>query len=216
MRPRFSLLAAVLVFCAHVTVARGDTLSFGGLITQSTPDGTGPASNNLSLNNITDGQAYVVTLVFAGTIAGPGSYNLTGASLSFDVASAPATETSFDSIHLTIVDNAGFDEFSLLGCLTTGSGCAAGNELTANFKIPDTMFNGKNVAALGLDQPHPLDLLEDDGVTDIHGSITTYSGPATAVTPVPEPGTMSLLGGAIAVLTAATRRSRRRRSGQTR
>src|SRR5215469_533191 len=165
LRTLTSLLCA-LTLCGYFSGARAATLSFGGVITQSTFDGTGPASNNVSLNNIADGETYSVTLDFAGVIAGPGSYDLSGASLSFDVPSAPATETSFGSIHLTIIDSAGFDQFSLLACLTTGTDCSVGNELTANFEIPDTLFNAQDVAATGLDQPHPLDLLEDDSVTD--------------------------------------------------
>ena len=202
MRTLTSLLSA-LMLCGYVGGARASTLSFSGVITQSTPDGTGPASNNPSLNSITDGETYSVTLDFPGTITGPGSYDLTGASLTFDVPSASATETSFGSISLTIIDIAGFDQFSLLGCLTSGSDCLVGNELTANFEIPDTLFNAQNVAATGLDQPHPLDLLEDDGSTDIHGSITSYSGPASVK---PEPGTASLLGTGIALLALVKRR----------
>ena len=202
MRTLTSLLSA-LMLCGYVGGARASTLSFSGVITQSTPDGTGPASNNPSLNSITDGETYSVTLDFPGTITGPGSYDLTGASLTFDVPSASATETSFGSISLTIIDIAGFDQFSLLGCLTSGSDCLVGNELTANFEIPDTLFNAQNVGATGLDQPHPLDLLEDDGSTDIHGSITSYSGPASVT---PEPGTASLLGTGIGLLALVKRR----------
>src|SRR5207249_3705963 len=44
------------------------TITFSGIITQSTQDGTGPAVNNPSLNNIQDLQAYTVTLAFAGSI----------------------------------------------------------------------------------------------------------------------------------------------------
>src|SRR4029077_112787 len=128
--------------------------------TQSTQDGTGPATNNTSLNDIQDFQTYTVTLVFLGSIAGPGTYNLTGSALMFSVPSAPATETGFSSTSLTVTPNAGFDEISLLGCLSSGSGCIFGNQLDANFRIPIAMLNSQNVSAVGLDQPHPLDLLE--------------------------------------------------------
>src|SRR2546423_664228 len=111
------------------SAAKGGTITFSGVITQSTFDGTGPAVNNPSLNNIQDLQAYTVTLVFPGTITMPGTYNLTGSNLTFDVPSAPASETGFDSISLTITANADFDDLSLLGCLTAGSGCSFGNQL---------------------------------------------------------------------------------------
>ena len=177
------------------------TITFSGIITQSTQDGTGPAVNNPSLNNIQDLQAYTVTLAFAGSITAPGMYNLTGSSLTFSVPAAPAMESSFGSISLTITANGGFDDLSLLGCLTTGSGCLVGNQLSGNFRIPAALLNSQNVAAIGLDPPHPLDLLEDDGTTDIHGSITSYSytGSASAV---PEPTSAILLGCGLIALAA--------------
>src|ERR1022692_618592 len=67
-------------------------------ITQSTPDGTGPAVNNSSLENIQDLQAYTVTIVFPGSITAPGTY--TGSTLTFSDPSAPASETGFSSISL--------------------------------------------------------------------------------------------------------------------
>jgi len=197
-----SAIACGVVFLS--CAAKGSTITFSGVIIQSTFDGTGPAVNNLFLNNILDVQAYTVTLIFPGTITTPGTFDLTGSSLTFDDSSAPATETSFSSISLTITANAGFDQFSLLACLTTGGGCAGGNQLDANFQIPATMLNSQNVAATGLDQPHPLDLLEDDGTTDIHGSISAYNynGPASAV---PEPSLAVVLGCVLAGLVAANR-----------
>src|SRR5215510_557101 len=158
---------AVLAVSGFANVAFADIISFGGAITQSTPDGTGPAVNNPSLNNILDLQTYLVTLMFTGSITAPGTYNLTGGSLTFSVPSAPASEASFGSLSLTITANGGFDDFSFLGCLTTGSGCLVGNQLDANFRILATGLNSQNVTATGLDPPHPLDLLEDDGTTDI-------------------------------------------------
>jgi hypothetical protein len=59
-------------------------------------------------------------------------------------------------------------------------------------------LTSQNVTAIGLDQPHPLDLLEDDGVTDIQGSITGYSN-------VPEPSLAGLLGCLFVGLAAANR-----------
>jgi hypothetical protein len=56
-----------------------------------------------------------------------------------------------------------------------------------------------NVSATGLDQPHPLDLLENDGATDIHGSITSYSNTGS-VNAVPEPSPDVLLACVLAAL----------------
>lgn len=198
-----------LICCGLAVAAPASTISFGGSIIQSTQDGTGPAVNNPSLNNILDFQAYTVTLMFTGSITVPGTYNLTGSSLMFSVPAAPPTESAFSFISLTVTSNGGFDDLSLLACLTTGSDpCPpfAGNGITANFRIPGAMLNSQNVTATGLDQPHPLDLLEDDGSTDIHGSITTYSY-AGSVSAVPEPSSAILLGCGLLGL-AARRRHR--------
>src|SRR5437867_3036255 len=74
-----------LAVSGFVNVAIADIITFGGTITQSTQDGTGPAANNPTLNNIQDLQAYTVTLGFLGSITTPGTYNLTGGSLTFSV-----------------------------------------------------------------------------------------------------------------------------------
>jgi hypothetical protein len=177
-----------------------------GQITQSTDDGTGPAVNNPSLNNIHDQNAYAVMLSFPGSITAPGMYDLTGANLAFSVTSA-LSESSFGSINLIISGNGIFDDISLLACLTTGSDCGQGNQLSANFRILATELNSQNVAATGLDQPHPLDLLEDDGVTDIHGSINSYS--YTAASPVPEPLSMVLVGCGLAAIGLARGKGKR-------
>ena len=201
---RVLVAAAFFAWCV-VERMDGSTISLGGLITQSTPDGTGPAVNNPGLNNIQDGQAYTVTLNFAADITAPGTY--TPSSLVFSVPAAGATETAFGLLSMTITANASFDDFSLLGCLTTGSDCASGNQLTATFRIPAASLTSLNVAATGLDPPHPLDLLEDDGITDIHGSITLFSNANAAQ--VPEPGPAAPVGLALIVLGAFGRSLRR-------
>jgi hypothetical protein len=170
-----------------------------------------PPCNNPSLNNIQALQAYTATLVFGGSISAPGTYNLTGSSLTFSVPAAPATESSFGFISLTVTANGGFDDLSLLACLTTGSGpCPpfVGNGMTANFRIPAEMLNSQNVTAIGLDVPHPLDLLEDPDTTgtDVHGSITSYSYTGS-VSAVPEPCSAVLLGCGLMAL-AVRRRHR--------
>jgi hypothetical protein len=188
-------LAAFILFGGLHTCLAG-TIVLTGQITQSVQDGTGPAVNNPSLNNIVDLEAYTLTLVFP---LSPGTYNLTGSTARFSVPAAPASEMSFGAISLTISANGPFDDFSLLACLTTGSGCAFGNQLNANFEILASMISSQNVMTTGLDQPHPLDLLEDDGITDIQGSITSYSS-------VPEPAFTGVLGCALLGFLAAKRR----------
>ena len=180
------MLLATLAACGFASRASADQIVFGGLITQSTQDGTGPAVNNPALNHILDGDVYDVTLGFAGSITSPGTYTLTGATLLFSDLSAPATEGSFSSASLSVVTDGGFYDLSLLGCLSTGSGCLLGNELAANFQIPMAGLNSTNVAAHAIPGLSPsLDLLEDDGVTDIQGSVTKYSYSGATATPEP-------------------------------
>lgn len=198
------LIAAFFALCV-VERMEGSMISLGGLITQSTPDGTGPAANNPGLNNIQDGQGYTVLLNFAVPITAPGTYTPT--SLVFTVPTAGATETAFGLLSMTITANGSFDDFSLLGCLTTGGNCASGNQLTANFRIPAASLTLLNVAATGLDEPHPLDLLEDDGITDIHGSITLFSNANAAQ--VPEPGPAVPVGLALIIAGVFSRSLRR-------
>jgi hypothetical protein len=193
---------ALLLFAGFGRLAVADTIQIGGNVTQSTQDGTSPAINNPSLGNLADGDAWTLSLTFDGSIAAPGSYNnLANASLTFNDLNAGASETDFGSISLAITQVGGFDNFSLFGCLNTGSGCALGNQLSASFQIADADFNSLNAAATGMDQPHPLDLLEDDGTTDIQGSIGSYSY-AAQLYPTPEPSTFVLLGEGLTLLCA--------------
>src|SRR5204862_2706401 len=117
---RFFSITILFLLAGFANVAFASTITFGGAIIQSTQDGTGPAVNNPGLNNIQDLQSYLVTLMFTGSITAPGTYNLTGANLAFSDSTAAASEASFGSISLTITANGGFDDFSFLGCLTTG------------------------------------------------------------------------------------------------
>src|SRR5690349_16549220 len=100
-----SLLLASLAVCGFGHVAVASTITITGEISQSTQDGTGPAGNNPSLNAVIDTNAYLVTLAFAGSITGPGTYDLTGSSLTFSVPTAAAVETSFGLISLTVTTN---------------------------------------------------------------------------------------------------------------
>ena len=167
-----------------------------GSITQSVQDGTGPAVNNPSLNAIQDLQSYTVGLPFSGLLA-PGTYDLTGAALTFNVPGAAASETAFGMITLAIMANGAFDDITLKGCLTSGD-CSS-NFLSASFQIPAASLNSPNVAVTGLDQPHPFELLEDDGGLDIHGSIATF-------TAVPEPSYLALVGCFFVAAAVARRR----------
>ena len=200
-------LALGLVAVASLIIARplrADIMSFTGTITQSVEDGTGPAANNPALNNVPDGASILVTWAFSGSITSPGTYSLPGSTLLFDVPSAGVVESGFVSESLTIAQAGGLDFFSLLGCLSTGSACSQGNELTLNFAIASTLINSAKapVQAIGI---VPLDLLEDDGATDIQASLETYSYQSSAV---PEPSSLYLLGTAIAVVVLARIRRR--------
>ena len=199
------LLVFAIALALSVASGRADSIVFGGTITQSTLDGTGPAVTNLSLNDIRDGDAYTVTFSFPGAIIPSLVF---GPSLVFTDTTHPATESSFFLLNLSIIGDGSFDDFSLIACLATGGGCDVGNQLTANFKIPAAMLHSQNVPAIGLDEPHPLDLLEDENTDtplDIHGSIASYSynGPTAAV---PEPSALVPLGCALAALLAVKRK----------
>ncbi len=216
------LLLVLVAIGASARLAVADTVSFGGVITQSTQDGTGPAVNNSSLNNIQDGDSYSVVLNVNGSISAPGTYtSFTGAT--FSDPTAGASESSFGVISLTIATDAtnpAEDDLSLLSCLTTGFGCAFGDQLDANFQIAAASLDALNGTAAAISLLTPLDLLEDDGNTDIQGAVTAYSYSATPVnpmppppvnpmpplpaSPVPEPSSWSLLAAGIALLAATS------------
>jgi hypothetical protein len=180
---------AILFGLAFANHGIAGAINFSGLITQSTSDGTGPAANNPSLNSIADMDNFLVTLTFAGSITAPGTYSLPGATLTFLDTSASVSETSFSSESFSVVSDGGFFDLSLQGCLSTGSGCLVGNSLSANFQIPSAGLNSANVMAQMVPNLFPpLDLLEDDGVTDIQGSINSYS-----YSGAPEPTTITAM-----------------------
>lgn len=121
---------------------------------------------------------------------------------------AGAVESAFDSVSLTITQSGVSDQISLFACLSTGSGCNQGNELGLSFMIPAASLNNQNVAALGIPNLLPFDLLEDDGVTDIQGSIANYS--YTQTSPVPEPASCVFAAlGLVAVALKSIQRHRR-------
>jgi hypothetical protein len=188
-------LAILLCGLTYLTPLHAGTIELSGIITQATQDGTGPAVNNPGLNNIQDGSQYSFTLNVSETFAAVGTQDLTGASLIFGVPEAGALESSFGFTSLTVANLGDLAEVSIFGCLTTGSGCNQGNELGLNFMIPAADLSAQNVVAQAIPGLLPLDLLEDDGVTDIQGSIATYTGTLTdPVNPVPEPSSIVLAG----------------------
>lgn len=184
---RLDLVALICIIC--VTSLRADTLTIGGTINQSIDNGTGPAVNNQDLNKILNGDSYIFSLIFEGSITAAGRYDLTGSAVLFSVPERGVIEDSFNLVSLTIAQFGNLAQFSVLACLTTGSACNQGNELELNFLIPFANLNDRNIAAQGVPNLLPLDLLEDDGVTDIHGLITDYS-----YTGVPEPSAIVFVG----------------------
>ena len=69
-RQLLTYLIAVALGLGFANSALADVIIFGGTITQSTQDGTGPAQNNLSLNNIQDLQAYTAIVPIGNPIHG--------------------------------------------------------------------------------------------------------------------------------------------------
>jgi hypothetical protein len=174
--------------------AHADGITAVGAVTQSESDTGNIFVNNPSLNNVADGDAYTVGLNFAGSIASTGTFDLTGDSLVFSDPTAPASESSFTSISLTVTAGGASDDLSLFACLSTGDGCLDGNCLSLNFGIPSADLNSLSARAatiLGLSPA--LDLEENDEVPDIQGNVATYSYPSTVGT-VPEPRVSCALG----------------------
>lgn len=181
----YTIVLALALAIGHP--AHADTLSFTGSITQSVPDGTGPAVNNPALNDIGDGDIYRVDLAFNGAVTSAGTYNgLSGVTLSFSDLSASVTEAAFSSVGLTISQTASALDFSVFGCLTTGTSCDAGNFLSASFEIPAGQLNSLNISASPIPLLTPaLNLSEDDGATNIFGSTTGYSYVVASAVPSP-------------------------------
>jgi hypothetical protein len=202
-------LIAVLLCGSSLTALHADTMTFSGTINQAVQDGTGPAVNNPTLNNILDDAPYTVSLTFNGSINSPGVYNLLD--LNAALNSGGAVENNFNSASVIVTQFGNFDQINALLCLASGSGCNQGNELDLSFMIPVTQLNGDNVAAQQIPGLLPLDLLEDDGVTDIQGSLTNYSySPPGTVSAVPEPSSLLLLASLVAIAIAQARRRARK------
>ena len=193
-------LVAAFLFLLGFTQLRADTITIAGAINQSTQDGTGPAVNNPDLNNILDGDLYTFELSFIGPITVSGTYNLMGLSALFSVGAHGAMENSFNSASVTVEQSGDIDQITALVCLANGSGCNQGNELDLSFSIPSAQLNFENGTPKAIPGIQPLELLEDDGATDIHASVASYS--YTPLSPVPEPsGAVTLALGFIAIFT---------------
>jgi hypothetical protein len=176
------------------------TITLAGQINQSTQDGTGPAVNNPGLMSVNDGDSYLVTLSFTGDITTQGLFQLTGAS--FLDTSANIPESSFGSPwSINVANNGSNFDLSVLACLTTGSACNQGNFLAANFRIPAASLNAQNVTATPIPALLGFELIEDDGVTDIQGTVDKYSYSGNAA-PVPEPAAAIPLCAALAAMAA--------------
>lgn len=206
MSRALSTLALAVLICTAVPVY-ADTITVSGIISQP-QDPSNPAVENPNLNNIALGDSYNVTLDFAGSITGPGTPDMTGATLTFtDTTQSPnVTEGAFLSTSLTITQSPGVDTFGLLGCLTSNIPCDQGEQLDLFFTIPSASLNAQNVPAGISFGQKPFELQEDSANTDIMGTVTTYSYTPTGAVPTPEPGTLTLLGSALLGLAARSRR----------
>ncbi len=129
-----------------------------------------------------DGDSYLMTLSFTGEITAPGLFSLTGAS--FLDTSASVSELSFGPTwSISITPNGSNLDLSVLACLTTGSACNQGNFVDADFTIPLASLNSQSVTAAAIPGLLPFEFLEDDGSTDIQGTVDKYS----YISDVPEP-----------------------------
>jgi type 1 fimbria pilin len=202
-------LFASLLLSLLASVAAADQITFTGTISQSLDVSQQQAINNPDLNNIALGDAYTVTFDFPGSITGPGLYQPGTFNLVFHDSTNPTSESNFSSVSLSVLTD-GSDptalDISMFACVPTGSGCLLGNSLSANFLIPAAGLNSQNVAAQIIPGLFPqLDLLEDDGATDIQGSVDKYSY-------VPEPSAAVPL---TLLLTAMVWLRRRREQGRS-
>jgi hypothetical protein len=189
-----------LLLAGLSSILSAGTITLAGQINQSTSDGTGPAVNNPDLNLINDGDFYLVTLSFTGDITGQGLFPLTGAS--FLDTTANISELSFGAPwSINVATNGSNFDLSVLACLTTGTACNQGNFLAANFRIPAVSLNAQNVTAAVISGLLPFELIEDDGVTDIQGTLKTYSYSGN-VAHVPEPVTAIPLCAVLAAIAA--------------
>lgn len=188
--------AATLVFvCLCAARADANSVLLVGIITQSVQEGGAPAVANPSLNNVADGDQFAVTFDFMAPISSPGSFDL--GSLTFTDLSAGVSESGFISGSMTLTQSGASTQFDVLGCLISASSCSTGNQLTLDFQMPTSQIAQSGVEVQPVPSLLMADLLEDNGATDIHGLLETYSytGPAgPAQTPEPSTAALILLG----------------------
>jgi hypothetical protein len=169
-------IACILFF---VTAGSADTITLSGSLFSVS---LGPSIFNPSLNSAQFGDEFMLQFTVVPSLAGPGVYSMTGAS--FTDVTASASETAIQSGTLS-VSAAGSDlVFSGFACVQSGS-CSTGNELDLNFSIPQSLLisSASTMSVFGLKD---FELLEDDGATDLIGSLTRYQA-------IPEPSSALLI-----------------------
>jgi len=204
-----ALTGLFAALCAVESPARADIVQVTGTITQDLTDSGATAGSNPALEAIKDGDLYSVQLTFNGPILAPGVFSLT--SVQFKDLTHPVVENAFISGSMTITQSSGVDTFSALGCLIDAVTCLAGNQLDLNFEIPSSGLNMTGVAASAVPGIFPsMDLLEDGGSSDIHGTVTSYGLVAAA----PEPPARPILVAAAACILWRALRMKQRPSGK--
>lgn len=169
-------LACLLVFAIGATA---DTITLSGSLFSVS---LGPAAFNPSLNGAQFGDQFIVQFTVTPPLASPGVYAITSAS--FTDLTASATETGIDTGTLNISASGSDFVFSGFACVQAGN-CSTGNELDLNFSVPQSLLlsAASTTSVPGLKD---FELLEDDGATDLIGSLTSYQT-------VPEPSSALLL-----------------------
>ncbi len=196
-------IAAACVYLLASGVAQGTMITLGGTVTQSPQDGGATAVANPALNNVVDADAFTIQLSFAGPIGGPGAIPLT--SVSFVDTTVSAYELGFISGTAVITTAGSMSQFAVVGCLISASSCLTGNQLALNFQVPTSSLTGSNISAQPIPALLAVDLLEDDGATEIQGTLSNYS--YTGTTSTPEPSTLTMIAIGAGCLLLSRRRS---------
>lgn len=201
IRCRLACLVSIAALVAVVPC--GGAITFTGAITQGIAELGGAPVANPTLASVTIGDPFTVTLSLPVSPGDSGTYPL--AAILFTDTLQNVSESAFISGTLIITTDGTTDYLTVLACLIDSVSCAAGNQLALNLTIPFGKTTAAGVSAGAVPGLLPLDLLEDNGLTDIHGAITTYafSAPAAAT---PEPATALLAALALGGLAALNKR----------